>query len=86
MAQRSEVMRLVLQHSVALTTVGIVVGLAGAMALTRYLRSMLFGLDPLDPPTFIGASVLFAVVAALASYVPTRRAMKVDPLVALRWE
>ena len=52
----------------------------------RYLEGILFGLEPLDPPTFVGVAVLFAVVAALACYVPARRATRVDPLVALRTE
>ena len=55
-------------------------------ALSRYLDKMLFGLKPLDPATFIAVSLLFGVIATLASYVPARRATKVDPLVALRCE
>ena len=69
-----------------LTLVGIVLGLAGAAAVTRYLEGMLFGLTPLDGSTFIAVSVLFAVVATIASWVPARRATKVDPLIALRYE
>jgi putative ABC transport system permease protein len=85
-AQRSEVLTLVLRQGLALTAAGIVVGLAGAAAVTRYLARMLFGLTPLDPTTFIAASLMFGVVATLASYVPARRATKVDPLIALRSE
>jgi ABC-type lipoprotein release transport system permease subunit len=67
-----------------LTLAGIVLGLAGAAALTRYLDWMLFGLAPIDPATFAVAAVMFAGVAALATLVPARRATRVDPVVALR--
>jgi putative ABC transport system permease protein len=85
-AQRAEVMGLVLRQSVVLTALGIALGLGSAAAATRYLEGMLFGLTPLDPTTFIAVALLFAFVATLASCVPTRRATKVDPLIALRYE
>jgi putative ABC transport system permease protein len=85
-AQRAHVLRLILGQSLALTAIGIGLGLAGASAVTRYLRGMLFGLTPLDPGTFIGVAVLFAVVAAVAASIPAHRATRVDPLVALRTE
>ena len=85
-ATRADVMRLVLHQSFALIAVGLVVGLAGAAAVTRYLQGMLFGLTPLDPTTFMAVAVMFGLVATLASYVPGRRATKVDPIVALRCE
>ena len=75
-----------LRQSLALTAIGIALGLAGAAAVTRYVRGMLFGLTPLDPGTFTGVAALFAVVAALAAMIPARRATRVDPLVALRNE
>jgi ABC-type antimicrobial peptide transport system permease subunit len=65
---------------------GLVIGLVGAMATTRYLRVLLFGLTPLDPTTFAAATLMFAVIATLAAYVPARRATRVDPLIALRGE
>jgi putative ABC transport system permease protein len=83
-ARRSEVMRLVLRQSLLWTAAGIALGLVGAAALTRYLDRMLFGLTPLDPATFVAVSALFALIAAVASYLPARRATKVDPIVALR--
>jgi putative ABC transport system permease protein len=85
-AQRSVVVALVLRQTAVLTTVGVVVGLIGAAALSRYLEGLLFGLTPLDVTTFVAVTVMFAAVAMLASYIPARRATRVDPLVALRSE
>jgi putative ABC transport system permease protein len=85
-ARRAAVMRLVLGQSLVWTFAGISLGLAGAAVLTRYLDRMLFGLTRLDPATFAAVPVLFGVVAALASYVPARRATRVDPSIALRSE
>ena len=85
-ARRSDVLRLVLAEGFRLTMIGLALGLAGAYAATRVLTSLLFGVKPTDPLTFIGLSLLLAIVALLASYIPARRATKVDPLVALRSE
>ena len=85
-AQRSDVLGLVLRQSMVLTAIGVGVGLAGAAAVSRYLEGMLFGLTPLDSSTFLAVSVMFVSIAALASYVPARRAANIDPLLALRWE
>jgi putative ABC transport system permease protein len=85
-AQRFQVVGLVLRQTVVLTIVGIVAGLAGAAALSRYVEGLLFGLTPLDLTTFAAVVVMFVAVATLASYVPARRAARVDPLVALRAE
>jgi predicted permease len=85
-ATRRQVMMLVLRQSLVLTAVGILIGAAGAATLTRYLETMLFGLTPLDPATWVGVSVLFATVALVAAYLPARRAMTVDPVRALRTE
>lgn len=65
---------------------GIVIGLLGAAAFTRYLEGMLFNVSPLDPSTFITVSFMFAAVAMRASYLPVRRAMRVDPCIGLRRE
>lgn len=85
-AQRSDVIRLVLQHGTTLTAIGIVCGVGGAAALTRYLESLLFGLTPLDPVTFVTVSLLFALVAIVAAYIPARRATTASPLESLRSE
>jgi putative ABC transport system permease protein len=83
-AQRAHVLALVLRQGLSLTVIGIAIGLAGAAAATRVLQGMLFGITPLDPPTFVAVSLMFALVATLASYVPARRSTKVDPMIALR--
>jgi putative ABC transport system permease protein len=85
-AQRFRVVALVLRQMAVLTAIGVAVGLAGAAALSRYLEGLLFGLTPLDATTFVVVVVMFAAVAALASYLPVRRATRVNPLVALRTE
>jgi hypothetical protein len=73
-------MGLVLGQSAAVTLIGIALGLGGAAALTRFLDQLLFGLTALDPPTFIGAGLLFAATATVAALVPAHRATRVDPL------
>jgi putative ABC transport system permease protein len=85
-ARRDQVLGAVLARGVLLTVAGIAVGLAGAAGATRYLESMLYGVEPLDRATFIVVALAFAAVAALASYIPARRATQVDPMVALRTE
>jgi predicted permease len=85
-AQPREVMRMVLRQSVMLAATGLVIGLAGAAGATRYLEGMLFGVTPLDPATFAAVAIGFAAVALVASYLPARRATRVDPLDALRCE
>lgn len=85
-AQRRDVLRLVLGHGSALVITGVGIGILGALGLNRFISSMLFGVKPLDPPTFIGVSLILMGVALAASFIPARRAMKVDPIVALRYE
>jgi predicted permease len=85
-AHRLEVMALVFGQSVRLTAAGIALGLFGSTVAARYLSRMLFGVTPLDPATFLAVVLAFALVTTLASYVPARRATRVDPLVALRCE
>jgi ABC-type antimicrobial peptide transport system permease subunit len=85
-ARRADVMRLVLGQSLLVIAIGIILGVGGAAMVTRYLAAMLYGLTPLDAATFVGVSLLFAIVALIASYVPARRATRVDPLIALRYD
>jgi putative ABC transport system permease protein len=85
-AQRHDVINLVLRQGFLLTSVGIAAGLAGAVSLTRLMRSQLYGVKSTDPLTLAVATVMLAGVAFLACYIPARRATKVDPMVALRYE
>ena len=81
-----DVLRLVLGQAAKLAMMGVVVGTAVALALTRLMSTLLFGVSATDPTTFAGVALLLAVVALAASYIPVRRAMKLDPVVALRYE
>jgi predicted permease len=85
-AQRSDILSLMAGEVVRLTLTGVLLGIAGAFALTRLLNELLFGVKATDPPTFIGISILFVLVGLSASFIPARRAAKVDPMVALRYE
>jgi putative ABC transport system permease protein len=85
-AQTGDILRMILRDGAAVSVIGIVAGLAGSLALTRFLRSQLFEVSPLDFSTFAGAAALLCVVALAASYVPAKRATRVDAMVALRYE
>ncbi len=85
-ARSRDVLALVLRQGLRLTSIGIGIGLAGAMALTRYVEGMLYDVTPLDPLTYVAVVALFAAVTSIASYVPARRATRIDPLTALRNE
>lgn len=83
-AQRSDILRLVLMQGVALALAGIAIGVGGAFALTRVMKSLLFHVSATDPATFFGIGVLFVLVALAASYIPARYAARIDPMTALR--
>jgi putative ABC transport system permease protein len=85
-AERSDVFRLIIKKGLALISVGLVIGVAGALALTRVLRSLLYDVVPTDLMTFVAVSLLLMVVGLVACYIPARRAAKIDPMVALRYE
>jgi putative ABC transport system permease protein len=85
-AQKQDVVGMILRQGLRLLLVGLVIGIAGALAITRFLSSLLYGVKPTDPLTFIAVSLILIVVALLACYIPARRAAKVDPMVALRYE
>jgi ABC-type antimicrobial peptide transport system permease subunit len=85
-AQSRNVLRLVLGDGLKMTVIGVAVGLLAAFGLTRLLTGMVYGVSTTDPATFAAIAVLLIVVALLACYLPARRATKVDPLTALRYE
>jgi predicted permease len=85
-AQKRDVLKLVVNGGMGLTVIGVGVGVAGALALTRFLSSLLYGVKPTDPLTFVTVSLVMTGVALLACYIPARRATMADPIVALRYE
>jgi putative ABC transport system permease protein len=85
-AERGDILRMILQSNLPMIFFGVGLGLCGAVAVTRVLQSFLFEVKPTDTATFVAVSVLLAAVALLATYIPVRRATKVDPIVALRYE
>ena len=85
-AQTRDVITMVVREGMVLTMIGVALGLASSIALTRLLSSLLFGVTATDPATFIAISLVLAGVALAACFVPAHRATKVDPMVALRYE
>jgi putative ABC transport system permease protein len=85
-AERGDILRLMLTQSMKLALAGVILGLGGALALTRLLQSFLFGVKALDPATFLTVAAILVIVLLISTFVPARRAAKVDPIVALRYE
>jgi predicted permease len=85
-ASQHEVLKLVVGHGLTMASIGLALGLAATFGLTRFLSSLLYGIQPSDPATLLGVSVGLIFIASLACYIPARRAMSVDPIVALRYE
>jgi putative ABC transport system permease protein len=83
-AKRGDLLRLVLRQGLGLAVVGVAIGMSGAFILTRVLSRLLFQVSATDPATFLGITVLFMLVTLAASYIPARRAMGIDPIIALR--
>jgi ABC-type antimicrobial peptide transport system permease subunit len=80
------ILKMVLGQGLLTVAIGLIVGLAGSLLLTRTMRSMLFEISPNDPLTIVGIALLLLLIAMLASYIPARRATRVDPMIALRYE
>jgi len=85
-AQQTNVLALVVRQGMTMALLGLAIGLVGALALSRLLRGLLFGVSPTDPTTFAGVSILLLLVSMLACLIPARRATQVDPIIALRAE
>ena len=85
-ARRWDVLQLVLSHSVKMAVLGVLIGVGASLALTRLMTKMLYGVSATDPMTFLSVAIIFTCVALVASYIPARRAMRVDPIIALRYE
>ena len=85
-ARPLDVLKLVVRQGMMLALIGVIVGLAGAFALTRVMSSLLFGVTERDPITFVAVAALLMVVAFISCFVPAHRATRVDPLIALRCE
>jgi putative ABC transport system permease protein len=85
-AERRDVLRLMLRQGMGVTMIGVAIGLAAAFGLTRMMSTLLYGVSASDPVTFAGVAILLFAIALVACHIPARRAMRVDPMDALRYE
>jgi putative ABC transport system permease protein len=85
-ASTSDVLRMILGEGMRITLIGVGIGVAAALALTRLIANVIYGVSAYDPLTFFGVAILLIGVALLACYLPAKRAMRVDPIIALRYE
>jgi putative ABC transport system permease protein len=85
-AQQRDLLRLIVGQGIFLVLIGAAIGIAAALGVTRFIGAMLYGVQANDPLTFAGVAILLTLVALAACYIPARRAMRVDPMVALRYE
>jgi len=85
-AQQRDILKLVLSHGLKLALIGVMIGIVGSLTLTRVIKGYLYEVKPTDPLTFLIVGLILIAVALAASYIPARRAMKVDPMVALHYE
>jgi predicted permease len=85
-AQRTDILKMVVAEGLRLVLLGLGIGIAAALGLTRFLANLLFGIKPYDPITYCGAAILLVVVAFIACYIPARRSTRIDPMAALRYE
>jgi putative ABC transport system permease protein len=83
-AQAADVRRLFMTHGVKLVAIGLVIGVGAALALTRLMSTLLFGVQATDPMTYVVVSLVLGAIALVATYLPARRAARIDPIVALR--
>jgi len=81
-----QILALIIRQGMLLTLIGVVIGIAGSLVLTKVISGLLYGITPTDAPTFVGTALLFIAVAFVATYIPARRATTIDPTVALRFE
>lgn len=85
-AKPADVLGMIVRQGIILTSIGVAIGIVAALGVTRLINSMIFGVTPYDPLTFVAVAAILSIAALLACYIPARRAIKVDPMVALRYE